>query len=84
MNTERIKAIATIVITAAVNVANACGYALDAEPWLNAALSVISVVAIVYSWWKNNNITPEAIQGQLVIDTLKAERKAAEANADDQ
>lgn len=80
MNVERIKAVATIIVTAAVNVANVLGYAMDAEPWLNATLSVISVVAIIYSWWKNNNVTEAAQQGQLVIDTLKAEKKAAEIN----
>lgn len=80
MNVERIKAVATIIVTAAVNVANVIGYAVDAEPWLNATLSVISVVAIIYSWWKNNNVTEAAQQGQLVIDTLKAEKKAAEIN----
>ena len=76
MNVERIKAIATIVVTAAVNVANVVGYAVDAEPWLNATLSVISVISIVYSWWKNQPVTEAALQGQLVIDQLKNEQRA--------
>lgn len=80
---ERVKAIVTIVVTAGVNIANVCGLALDAEAWVTAALSVASVVCIVISWWRNNNVTREAIQGQLVVDRLKAERKAGEANAGD-
>lgn len=77
MNEERAKAIITIVITAAVNVANVYGYAIDAEAWINVALSVLSAACILWSWWKNQNITPEAIQAQAVLDHLKAERRAA-------
>ena len=76
MNAERVKAIVTIVVTAAVNVANVCGYALDADLWVNAVLSVVSAACIAYSWWKNQNVTDEAIQAQDYLDGLKAERKA--------
>ena len=76
MNIERIKAIATIVVTAAVNIANVCGYAMDAEPIVNGVLSVISLIAIVYSWWFNQNVTDEAQQAQLVLNNLKNEKKA--------
>lgn len=68
---ERVKAIATIVVTAIVNVANVCGYALDAEAWVNVVLSVISAVCIAFAWWKNQNVTPEAIEAQKVLDRLK-------------
>ena len=78
MNTERIKAVVTIIVTAAVNVANVYGYAVDADTWVNAALSVLSVITIAYTWWKNQNITDEAIEAQKVLDHLKAERKARE------
>ena len=74
---ERVKAIITIVVTAAVNVANVCGWALDADTWVTAALSVASVICIIYSWWKNNNITEAAVEAQKVLDTLKAEKKEA-------
>jgi uncharacterized membrane protein YqjE len=73
---ERIKAIATIVVTAVVNIANVMGYAMDADVWLNAVLSVLSAISIVWSWWKNQNITDEAQQAQLVLNQLKNERKA--------
>lgn len=78
MNTERIKAIVTIVVTAVVNIANICGYAYDLDPILNAVLSVVSFVCIAWSWWKNQNITEPAIEAQKVLDHLKAERKAKE------
>ena len=73
---EKVKAIVTIVVTAAVNVANVCGWALDADAWLNAALSVASVACIIYSWWKNQNVTEAAQQAQLVLNQLKNEQKA--------
>lgn len=70
--TERIKAIVTIVITAAVNIANVYGYAIDAEPLITGALSILSVITIIYSWWKNQNLTDAAVEGQAVIDALKS------------
>lgn len=74
---ERIKAIVTIVVTAIVNIANVCGWALDAETWITAALSVLSAISVIYSWWKNNNVTNAAIEAQKVLDTLKAQGKEA-------
>lgn len=76
MNIERVKAIATIIVTAAVNIANVCGYAMDAEPIVNGVLSVLSAISIIYSWWFNQNITDEAIEAQKVLRLLKTEKKA--------
>lgn len=73
---ERAKAIATLVIVCAVNVANVLGYAVDAEPWVNAATSVLSAAAIAYAWWKNQNVTAEAAQAQVLLDALKAAKHA--------
>lgn len=69
---EKARAIVTLVIVCAVNVCNVLGYAIDAEPWVNAATSVLSVAAIVYAWWKNQNVTAEAAQAQVLLDALKA------------
>lgn len=79
---EKVKAILTIVVTAAVNVANVLGYAQDADAWVNVVLSIASAVCIVYSWWFNQNVTPEAQQAQLVLNNLKNERKALELKED--
>ncbi len=79
MNQERTKAVLTIVITALVNIANVYGYAVDAEPYVLAATSVLSAITVVYTWWKNQNITDEAIAAQAVLDRLKSERKALSA-----
>ena len=74
---EKAKAIATLVIVCAVNVCNVLGFAVDAEPWVNAATSVIAVAAIVYAWWKNQNVTSEAAKAQLLLDALKAKHAKA-------
>lgn len=79
---EKAKAILTIIVTAAVNIANVYGYAVDAEAWVNVALSVASAVTVAYAWWKNQNVTPEAQQAQLVLNNLKNERKALELKED--
>ncbi|MBR3158460.1 MAG: hypothetical protein IKF14_05070 [Atopobiaceae bacterium] len=79
MNTERIKAILTIIVTAAVNVANILGYALDMDAVLNCVLTIFSFICIMYSWWFNQNVTDEAQQAQLVLNELKAAKKANHA-----
>ena len=76
---ERVKAIITIIVTAVSTIAAMYGYAVDADAWISVALSIVSAACIVWSWWKNQNITPEAIQAQAVLDHLKAERKASHA-----
>jgi len=84
MNQERAKAIITIVVTAGVNIANVMGYAYDLDPILNGVLSVFSFICIVYSWWKNQNVTEEAQQAQVVLDELKAKHRAEADRALDQ
>lgn len=71
LNTERIKAIITIVITAIVNIANIYGYAVDTDSAITIALSALSGITILYSWWKNQNVTKAAVEGQAVINALK-------------
>lgn len=74
---ERAKAIVTLIVVCAVNVANVLGYAVDADAWVNVALSILSAVSIVYAWWKNQNVTDQAAQAQVLLDALKRENKAA-------
>lgn len=79
MNQETLKAIITIIVTALVNIANILGYALDMDTVLNAVLSVFAFACIVYSWWFNQNVTPEAQEAQLLLNELKAAKKGAHA-----
>lgn len=73
---ERVKAIITIVITAALNIANLYGFAVDAGAVVNAVLTVLSFICIAWSWWKNQNVTQEAQTAQIYLNKLKLEKKA--------
>lgn len=68
---ERAKAVASIAITAGANIANVVGFAADAEPFVTAVTSVISAGAIVWCWWRNNNITKAAMVGDALITEIK-------------
>lgn len=35
---------------------------------------VLALASILWVWWKNNNITPEACTAQVIIDEMKATR----------
>lgn len=75
MNTERIKAVLVIIVTAIVNILNVYGYAVDMDATINAVLSLFSAATIIYSWWFNQNVTDAAQQGQRVVDAIKAVKK---------
>jgi len=77
INVERAKAIITLVVTTAVTIANMYGFAVDADQWINFCLCILNAICLAYTWWKNQNITEEALAGQHLIDNLKAERKAS-------
>lgn len=36
-----------------------------------AITGVIAVIASVYAWWRNNNLTVAAVQGQQVVNAVK-------------
>ena len=82
MNQETLKAILTIIVTAAVNIANILGYAMDLDTVLNAVLSVFAFACIIWSWWFNQNVTLEAQEAQKLLNQLKAEKRAAKERRD--
>lgn len=73
---EKTKAIITIIVTAVVNVANVCGFAFNADAWVSVVLSIASAITVLWSWWKNQNITPEAQKAQIYLDELKQKEVA--------
>ncbi|MFQ6204559.1 phage holin, partial [Bifidobacterium bifidum] len=46
-----------------------------------AITGVIAVIASVYAWWRNNNLTGAAVQGQQLTDALKANIVATDTDA---
>ena len=71
VNTERIKAVITLVVVCVANVANLYGVYIDADAVVQLALMVVTAIATVYAWWKNNNVTREAVAAQELLDKLK-------------
>ena len=72
MNAETLKALVTLLVTVALNVANAAGYAFDFGMVYNVVFGVLALVSVAYAWWKNQNVTEAAQQAQEYLDELKA------------
>lgn len=71
MNAQSLKAIVTLAVAVAANVANAAGFALDAGAAYNVVFSVASLAAVAVAWWKNQNVTEAAQMAQEYLDELK-------------
>lgn len=70
-NSQTAVAIGRLVVTILASIAATLGWSFDADLWLNIFLSILSVVLLVYSWWKNNNITLAAQEAQNVLSNIK-------------
>lgn len=46
-----------------------------------AITGVIAVIASIYSWWRNNNLTGAAVQGQQLTNAIKANIIATDTDA---
>lgn len=75
---ERLKAVITILVTAIVNILNVYGFAVDLDNAINVVLSILSALTVLYAWWKNQNITREAVAAQGFLKQLKADKEADE------
>lgn len=85
---ERIKAVIRLIV-ALVPVFNILLVQLGKSPLpfteaeINAGLSaVVAVIGILYAWWKNNNITPEAQSLQPTLNELKRLNKVSESGGE--
>lgn len=38
---------------------------------ITGVIAVIAVIVSIYSWWRNNNVTSAAVQGQQVVNAVK-------------
>ena len=47
------------------------GVAVDADALFVLAMIVVALVAYIWSWWKNNNVTTAATEAQKVLEELK-------------
>lgn len=72
-----IKAIVRLLVTVILTI-NACLTAkgmnpipFDESAFTEAVTYILSAVTIVWSWWKNNNVTKAACEAQGYLDQLK-------------
>ena len=47
------------------------GVSVDADALFVLAMIVVALVAYIWSWWKNNNVSTAATEAQKVLDELK-------------
>ena len=86
VNTERVKAIVTLVVTlfalanAGLNLAGVDTLPFTEDQVAAAIYSVIGVAGTIWSWWKNQNITTAAVDAQGVLDGIKANGEIPEGD----
>lgn len=82
MTVERTKAVVLLVVqmfTLAQTGLSLVGISqlpFTSEGVSTAITGVIAVIASIYSWWHNNNVTEAAVQGQQVVDGIKLAQRA--------
>ena len=69
---ERIVAIIRLVIMLVSAVAGGFGLTIDPDSLGTIAACAVALVAGVYGWWKNNNLTEAAQDAQAYLDAVKA------------
>ena len=47
------------------------GVSVDADALFVLAMIVVALVAYIWSWWKNNNVTTAATEAQKILEELK-------------
>ena len=73
-NTDRITAIARLLVTLAAAVAGGFGLTVEPESLATIVACGVALVAGVWSWWKNNNVTKAAQDAQAYLDGIRALR----------
>lgn len=70
-NTDRITAIARLLVTLAAAVAGGFGLTVEPESLATIVACGVALVAGVWSWWKNNNVTKAAQDAQAYLDGIR-------------
>ena len=70
-NKERVIAIARLLVMLASTVAGGLGLAVDPDSLGTVVACGVALVAGVWAWWKNNNVTEGAQLAQDFLDGIK-------------
>ena len=77
MTVERTKAVVLLVVQifalaqTGLSLAGISQLPFTSDQVSTAITGVIAVIASVYAWWRNNNLTVAAVQGQQVVNAVK-------------
>lgn len=83
-NSQSTVAFVRLAVPLASFVAAAFGWALDPDLLTNALLSVLAVALLVWTWWKNNNVTEAAQAAQRVLEAIKAGEEEEEEEEEEE
>lgn len=72
-NTERISAVARLLVTLAAAVAGGFGLTVDPDALSTIVACGVALAAGVWSWWRNNNLTQAAQDAQEYLDRIRKE-----------
>ena len=71
---ERIVAVVRLAVTLAASVAGGFGLSVDPGGLATIVACGVALVAGVWSWWKNNNVTKAAQDAQAYLDGIRGTR----------
>lgn len=85
LTVERTKAIILLIVQlfsvaqTGLSIAGISQLPFTTDQVSTAIIGVIAVIASVYAWWRNNNLTGAAVQGQQLTNAIKANIIATDA-----
>ena len=85
LTVERTKAIILLIVQlfsvaqTGLSIAGISQLPFTTDQVSTAITGVIAVIASVYAWWRNNNLTGAAVQGQQLTNAIKANIIATDA-----
>lgn len=73
LNKETAAAIVRLAIALIASIFTVLGWSFDQELWSNILMTAVTLYLLVRElWWKNNNVTKAAQEGQIIVDAIKA------------
>jgi len=85
LTVERTKSIVLLlvqlfsVVQTGLSIAGISQLPFTSDQVSTAITGVIAVIASVYAWWRNNNVTSAAVQGQQVVNAVKLAQSTGNA-----
>lgn len=79
-NSETALALIRLVVPTLASAAAMFGWSVDSDLAINIATTLLALITLVWSWWRNNNLTEAAREAQRLLDEIK---QTAKADADE-